>query len=133
MTGRYLSPNIEPITPTNYSLHRYALNGRPYTLHFYFGNPPSGEVRAYSQAPNHVGSVYTFSSQLEVAEGSSSGGCRNCAEQKKNGVLSTAQVPITSALLSTAKNPDIPQLQSLEPQGVENYLTTNLQWIAVQV
>jgi hypothetical protein len=69
---------------------------------------------------------------LEVAE-SSSGGCRNCAEQKKKGVLSTAQVPITSALLSTAKNPDIPQLQSLEPQGVENYLTTNLQWIAVQV
>jgi hypothetical protein len=41
-------------------------------------------------------------------------------EQKK-GVLSTVQVPITSALLSTTKNPNIPQLQSLEPQGVENY------------
>ena len=90
-------------------------------------------MRAYSRAPNHVGCVYTFSSQLEVAEGSSSAGCRNCAEQQKKGVLSTAQVPITSALLSTAKNPDIPQLQSLEPQGVENYLTANLQWIAVEV
>jgi hypothetical protein len=64
---------------------------------------------------------------------SPSAGCRNCAAQKKAGVLSTAQFPITSALLSTAKSPEIPELQSLEPEGVESYLTMNLHWRAVEV
>jgi hypothetical protein len=126
------SPTLNSQTPLLNPPKSYALGGKAYTIHFFLGNPPSGEVSTYSRAPNHVGCVYTFSSQVEQTA-SASAGCRNCAEQKKKGVLSTAQVPITSALLSVAKNPDIPQIQSLEPEGVENYLTTNLHWRAVEV
>src|SRR5271169_4260034 len=125
------SPTLNSQTPL-LNPPSYALGGKSYTIHFFFGNPPSGEVSTYSRAPNHVGCVYTFSSGVEQTA-SATAGCRNCAEQKKKGVLSTAQVPITSALLSIAKNPEIPQLQSLEPEGVENYLTTNLHWRAVEV
>ena len=111
---------------------RYALNGSPYTIHFFLGDAPAGAASTYARADNHIGCVYTFSSRLEH-EAPESAGCQNCAAQKKKGVLSTAQVPITSPLLSTAKNPQIPQLQSLEPEGVESYLTANLHWRAVEV
>jgi hypothetical protein len=124
------SPALNSQTPLLNLPQSYALGGKAYTIHFFLGNP--GEISTYSRAPNHIGCVYTFSSQVEQTA-SASAGCRNCAEQKKKGVLSTAQVPITSALLSVAKNPDIPQIQSLEPEGVENYLTTNLHWRAVEV
>lgn len=48
-------------------------------------------------------------------------------------MLSTAQVPITSTLLHTAKNIAIPDLTSLNPEGVENYLTQNMTWRAVEI
>jgi tyrosinase len=78
-----------------------------------------------------VGSVYTFSSSLELRDTATQ--CGNCLAQKKQGILSTAQVPITSALLSHARNPDIPALNSLEPEAVENYLVEHLTWRAVAV
>ncbi|KAL4862058.1 common central domain of tyrosinase-domain-containing protein [Aspergillus spectabilis] len=97
---------------------RYALDGAPYHIHFSLGIPPP-DADAFWRADNYIGSIYTFSSNLEPS-----------------GVLSTAQIPLTSAILQAAKYPNKSGLHTMEPGEVEPYLESNLTWratAAVQV
>ncbi|KFY12493.1 hypothetical protein V491_06774 [Pseudogymnoascus sp. VKM F-3775] len=111
---------------------RYALNGKAYTTYFFLGDLPAGATtkmtdQVRSQARNCIGSMYTFSSNLEVREGEH---CGNCVDQRAAGLLSGAQIPITGMLLSVAKDTSTPELSSLEPDGVQTYLDQQLQWLA---
>jgi tyrosinase len=106
----------------------YALDGAPYFIHFFLGAPP-GEVSFFAHANSYIGSVYTFSSSLE--ESGRTASCHNCLQQRREGVLSTAQIPITNVILGYAKDPSRPGLHSLKPDEVESYLEKNLTWRAV--
>ncbi|KAH0556698.1 hypothetical protein GP486_005511, partial [Trichoglossum hirsutum] len=106
----------------------YGLNGKAYTIHFFIG-VTDDEIGILSRHPNHVGSVYTFSSNLEPR---SNAGCDNCEEQKASGVLSKAQIHITSVLLGHALNPGIHGISSLVPDDVKGYLTAQLNWRIVE-
>jgi len=112
---------------------RYALNGRPYIIHFFIGDVPQGPITntLLRSSKSYLGSVYTFSSSLEP-EGNTVA-CRNCRKQQESGLLSTGQVPISTALLTHAKDDNIPGLQSLEPTAVAVYLEQKLKWVAAQV
>lgn len=95
-----------------------------------------GEPGLYSQHPNRIGILYTFSSKLEVshdAGGDAKPKCENCAEQKAAGVLSRGQIILTSALLKVATDASKPDISSLEPGDVARYLAQNLNWRAVDV
>lgn len=59
--------------------------------------------------------------------------CRNCTKQKKDEVLSTGQLPITNVILGCAKDPNTPNLGSMDPEEVESYLEKNLTWKAMTV
>ncbi|KAL2845414.1 common central domain of tyrosinase-domain-containing protein [Aspergillus pseudoustus] len=114
----------------NITYDRYALQGTPYHIHFFLGTPPPAEGDdSFSHAEEtYIGNVYTFSSNLEPdANGSQ---CHNCLEQKSAGVLSTAQIPLTSAILKAAKQPDKTGLHSILPEEVESYLASYLTWRA---
>lgn len=111
---------------------RYGLSGNPYSIHFFVGSAapeqlPEGTI--YQDLPGYVATVYTFSSTLEV-EGR--GGCRNCVNQRKAGILSKAQVVLTLKLIDHAKNPSIEEINSLHPEEVEAYLAKHLTWTAVE-
>jgi hypothetical protein len=84
----------------------------------------------YESLPSYVGSIYTFSSTLEL---SGEGTCQNCVEQANAKILSGAQVPITAILLDHCKNPDIPEINTMDPEAVERYLTQHLTWRAMEV
>lgn len=107
---------------------RYALDGAAYFIHFFLGAPP-GEVSFFRHANSYIGSVYTFSSSLE--ERGRTVQCHSCLEQKKQGVLSTAQIPITNVILGCAKDSSRTSLHSMTPDEVESYLEKNLTWRAV--
>lgn len=116
-------------------LSSYALDGKAYTIYFFLGDLPARATtemtgQVCSQAQNCIGSVYTFSSNLEVREGEH---CGNCVDQRAAGLLSGAQIPITGMLLSVAKDTSTPELSSLEPDGVQTYLDQQLQWLAFDV
>jgi tyrosinase len=107
---------------------RYALGGTPYTIHFFLG--VVDEViqtfhKLITHHPNHIGSVFTFSSGVELNNNT---GCQNCIDQRKAGRLSKAQIPITSVLLKHAGNPAISAISKIIPGQVEDYLTKNLHW-----
>lgn len=113
----------------------YGLNGKPYTIHFFLG-PVDGEPSVYSQHPNRIGILYTFSSKHEVshdAAGDAKPKCENCADQKAAGVLSRGQIVLTRALLKVASDPSIPDINTLESEDVNSYLARNLIWRAVDV
>jgi tyrosinase len=86
-------------------------------------------VSFFASADSYIGSIYTFSSSLE--ETGMTAACHNCLEQKKEGVLSTGQIPITNVILACAKDPSRPDLGSMDPEEVESYLEKNLSWRAV--
>lgn len=69
---------------------RYALDGIPYTIVFYL-HLKDGSYKC-------LGGVYTFSTKLSDAQDTERGGCDNCREQKKAGVLASAQIPLTYTL-----------------------------------
>jgi tyrosinase len=107
---------------------RYGLGGRAYTIHFFIGAPPA-EVSSYSQHTNHIGSVYTFSSPVELQNESH---CENCIAQKASGVLSKAQIPITSVLLNHALDENRHAIETLKPADVNHYLISQLEWVIVE-
>lgn len=76
-----LRPEWPSLKLTYYS---YALKGQPYTIFFVL---QVDEDHVY-----YVGQISTFSAQL-------SGDCGNCESQKKHGVLSKGQVPLTPQLV----------------------------------
>lgn len=110
---------------------RYALGGKSYTLHFFVGTVPDAlpEGATYNDLASHVGSIYTFSSSLELT---GRGKCQSCIDQKKAGVLSKGQIVLTTKLIGQANNPDIRDINSLNRDEVERYLTDNLRWTAVE-
>lgn len=108
---------------------RYALRGNAYSLHFFIGVVPA-DTKHLLALPSYVGTVYTFSTRLEL-EGD--GPCENCIKQQKAKVMSRAQVPITATLLDHCKNPDIPEITTMAPSAVEGYLNKHLTWHAVEV
>ena len=59
--------------------------------------------------------------------------CGNCAQQAEAGALSTAQIPVTMPLLTQALNPDVGGISHIDSAAVENYLTANLDWRAINV
>ena len=148
MTGRFLAALTLPHTPflpwlknNTELISSYGLNGDSYTIHFFLG-PVDGKPSRYGQHPNHIESVYTFSSRLEPAADSQAeaGGeeeakpkCDNCQKQKASGVLSKGQIHLTSALLKVAMDPEKPELDCLEPEEVNQYLQRNLTWRVVDV
>jgi tyrosinase len=93
---------------------RYALQGRPYTIHFFLG-APSGDLAPLSQHLNHIGSIYTFSNAAELRAASH---CPNCIAQRTSGVLSKAQIHITSVLLAHALDERRDGISSLVPAEV---------------
>ncbi|KAK0752740.1 common central domain of tyrosinase-domain-containing protein [Schizothecium vesticola] len=85
---------------------RYALNGSPYTLHFFLGPPPSSEAVTIAEVRSggqrkYIGSVFNFSTPVRVTP-SGDASCDNCKQQLDDGVLSTATVPLTVSLYQLA-------------------------------
>ena len=121
---------------------RYALKGRAYSILFFIGEPPKA-LSTYAQHDNYVGIVYTFSTSVEDANGSTA--CANCAQQQADKVLCKAQIPITLPLL--AKSQPVPggggpQLPipggsvgpgALEPDPVAEVLRQELHWEFVEL
>ncbi|KAL2823729.1 common central domain of tyrosinase-domain-containing protein [Aspergillus cavernicola] len=101
--------------------------GASYSIHFFLGTP-ARRMGPLEHSDTYIGSMYTFSS---ILEGSRNGvQCHNCLEQKSKGVLSTAQIPLTRAILKLAKDPEKSDLRKMEPDEVDTYLETNLTWRA---
>lgn len=111
-------------------------DGEAYTIHFFLG-PVDGEASLYEEHPNHIDIIYTFSSRVATATGTSEGEskpkCENCAKQKADGVLSKGQIILTSALLKEATDANNTELNSLRRDDVNRYLKEHLNWRAVDV
>lgn len=81
----YRLPRLRPECPSfELTYCSYALWGQPYTIYFL--------LEVDDDHVYYVGQISTFSAQL-------SGDCGNCESQKKNGVLSKGQVPLTPQLV----------------------------------
>ncbi|KAF3015587.1 hypothetical protein E8E14_008401 [Neopestalotiopsis sp. 37M] len=113
---------------------RSALNGNPYTIHFFLGDVDSSDVAStnnYATHPKHVGSVYNFSTPLGPSEPGQPPSCENCVQQRDAGMLSLAQIPLTIPLYHEAASPTNDEINHLGTSEVEQYLTSQLNWIAV--
>ena len=112
----------------------HALQGDPYTIHFFLGKVSDLEIISRTEFiakdPKYVGRVFTFTARMNDATNQR---CGNCAQQAENGALSTAQIPITIPLLKQAIDPDIHGITDIKPDSVERYLIANLGWIATDV
>jgi tyrosinase len=109
----------------------FALDGAQYSLHFFLGNVADEDISTrtsmISAHPRHVGSMYTFSS-AEVTRH-----CSNCKKQTEEGILSTAQLPLTVHLLNQAADANIPDIHHIDHHSVERYLEKHLTWKAIAV
>ncbi|KAK3320228.1 hypothetical protein B0T19DRAFT_479192 [Cercophora scortea] len=124
---------------------RYALGGDPYTILFFLGAAPDGEATTQAAGSvntllaqptwRHVGSVYNFSMPLDpTGEGDVTvQHCANCAKQHNDGVLSTAQIPLTIPLYNAAIDDEVKGISNLSPDEVEPYLASQLSWVAVSM
>lgn len=117
---------------------RYALNGDPYSIHFFLGAPPpqtpgkAGSRTALTKHPRHVGSVYNFSTPISSASaGQPIIQCDNCKKQHDDGVLSAAQVPLTIPLHFLAGDERVTDINTMDPRAVGSYLEKELSWVAV--
>ncbi|EQB47725.1 hypothetical protein CGLO_13112 [Colletotrichum gloeosporioides Cg-14] len=133
------SPLDDYIANVEYNRYGYR-NGEPYTIHFFFGLPPTQDeistgTRSVQQFPRHVGSLFTFSSPIGAVDGQSGElpHCVNCAQQRDDGTLSRASVPLTIPLYSDAVNRNINGITNLKPEHVSSYLASKrgLSWLAV--
>ena len=77
-----------------------------------------------------MGSVHNFSSPTGTGGLSR---CANCSKQHDDGVLSTAQVPLTIPLYYAAASTSIQGIEGFNPGQVEPYLANQLHWVAVSV
>lgn len=114
---------------------RYALEGDPYTIHFFLGAVPDSEITAgitrFFKHPRHVGCVYNFSSPMDAVAAGGAPRCANCTKQHDDGLLSTALVPLTIPLYNAAVDTSVPDIQHLSPDVVGPYLANQLSWVAV--
>ena len=113
---------------------RNARDGHAYAILFFLGKGPD---------TTYVGSVYTFSAPIMDADGNP--GCGNCAQQKKQKVMSKALVPLTFPLLTKAAaltaaeaNPDpiwqpLTGAGKLDHEKVGHVLADQLSWRFVEL
>jgi hypothetical protein len=66
---------------------------------------------------------------LEIEGG---GTCESCIEQRKAGLLSKAQLVLTTKLIDDANDQNNQEIESLTPDAVERYLTKRLTWKVVE-
>ncbi len=113
----------------NVRYNRFAIhNGEAYWIHFFVGDV--GAPENYLTNPDRVGSVYNFTSPIDVT------GCGNCRQEKQQGGLATGQVPITGAMLKDWQNIHIHEFPSDGPfdeHSIETYLAAKLQWRIITV
>ncbi|TQV94394.1 hypothetical protein V2A60_002576 [Cordyceps javanica] len=94
---------------------RYAFNGRAYFLHFFLGDLEPNV--AFKHQKTLIGSIYTFSFAFEPEKVT----CKDCYEQKRDNVLSRAQLPITTV---------VPNDRRLDRTMCREYLKSRLRWVA---
>lgn len=104
------------------------MNGSPYKIFVFLTYQDS---TTHEQKKLTLGTVNTFSTSLEL-DGDSPA-CENCKQQKKGGILSAAQIPISNKLLRLAANPNFSELSSVKEADIEAYLEQNLVWGVVNV
>ena len=73
--------------------------------------------------------MFNFSSASRAQDGR----CANCKEQRQEGILSKASIPITTELLNRAVDDTDPELRSLQKDRVEEYLEKKLAWRVMRV
>lgn len=71
---------------------------------------------------NLVGTFSIFANDPETT------GCEKCKKDAANGLVVTASIPLTGALLDRIPDDAIPELQTLEPGVVISFLTRHLHW-----
>ncbi|KAF8316752.1 Di-copper centre-containing protein [Clavulina sp. PMI_390] len=98
----------------NVRYERYALGGRPFSIHVLLGDK------------YHAGSVYNFCTPAE-STGSDPAGCGNCRQQVQERAEQKGQINITNALLMAADD-GVDELVGLDDDRVKDWLRENLQW-----
>ncbi|KAF8316753.1 Di-copper centre-containing protein [Clavulina sp. PMI_390] len=111
-TGAMFARNPDYIANIRYE--RYALDGRPFSIHVILGDK------------YHAGSVYNFCTPAETT-GNDPVGCENCRQQALEGAMQKGQINITNALL-TAADDGVEELIGLDDDKVKNWLRENLRW-----
>ncbi|KAK4164114.1 common central domain of tyrosinase-domain-containing protein [Cladorrhinum sp. PSN259] len=137
----WLTESLNSDVIVNITYDRFAFNGLPYTIYLFLGDKStfdnySGPAHKH---PQLVGFVYTFSNPVfGVAAGGR--GCKNCEKESEEGALSSAQIPLTAALVARQKATDlgsemgslqamgIHRLDGMEGEQVEKYLEKYLHW-----
>ncbi|KIW08130.1 uncharacterized protein PV09_01064 [Verruconis gallopava] len=126
-----LAPDTYPDYIVDVLYDRHGNNGYPYYIYFFLGRVADADVMGSESLaaahPQHVGTIYTFSSSYEQGE------CANCDKQKAEEDLCTAQIALTSTLIMHAKDTSIPQFNTIDLDSVTAYLSENLTWKAVSV
>ncbi|KAK4231718.1 hypothetical protein QBC38DRAFT_439739 [Podospora fimiseda] len=96
----------------NIKVRKQALDG-PFTIHFFFGSPPSdSDPLSWTAAPNHVGTMGVF-----AADKFGMGG------MEMDGLDISGTVPLTTALMNEISAGG---LATLDQEDVEMFLKTNL-------
>lgn len=112
---------------------RYALNGAPYTIHFFLDQVTDEDINnsklGAEYHPYHFGSVHNFS----AAMGFDKPTCPNCAKQTAEGALSTALVPLTVPLYNVAIDPTFDGVSTITPEDAEKFLVPALTWKATDI
>lgn len=101
-------------------MEKYALEGS-FNVHFFMGEYDSDPVnRVYDG--NLVGTFSIFANNPNTT------GCGKCKSDAKDGMIVSASIPLTGALLDRIPDNSIPELQSLEPDTVVPFLNKQLHW-----
>ncbi|MCJ1461686.1 hypothetical protein MMC07_000284 [Pseudocyphellaria aurata] len=120
----------------NIKYERFALGGRPFTIHILIGRAPVDNTSLdVIEFKNLVGEIYNFVAPIDEEDGTS-GGCANCKAQAKEKSESTGQIVLTNALMTRYKQKLIHEnrqsknnvLESMDPEVVIEFLKCNLHW-----
>ncbi|ATY62979.1 Di-copper centre-containing [Cordyceps militaris] len=111
---KVVAPQYDPVINIIYD--RYALNGAPYLLLFFLGQPNS-QVH-WRKQECLIGNVFTFSARFSEEEIT----CTNCYKQQQQHILSRAQIPMTAVVGNDDR---------LDRETARNYLEKNLKWTAI--
>lgn len=115
---------------------RFALEGSPFTVHAFIGQPPANSTPFDAIEYKHeVGQIFNFVSPLKTDDGEG-GGCGNCREQAEAKKESTGQIVLTNALTTRYKQQVIHEnaedadqlLRSMNPTDVIPFLKRHLHW-----
>uniref|UniRef100_A0A093V313 tyrosinase n=1 Tax=Talaromyces marneffei PM1 TaxID=1077442 RepID=A0A093V313_TALMA len=110
----------------NVAVDKHALDGKPFQIHFFYGEPDSQlSPDEYFKAPNLIGTYRTFTGPMS----SLSHGTQHRRSPLEGGAprLSTGQISLSPVLANAAYSGILPDT-SLSPQNVVPKLCDNLQW-----